>query len=195
MRGWMAGEPADRTQGLQSAGRTSQEQKEQGNRAPHLLQDCPGGCRSAPRRRLPQGRADGSVFPATTVALQSHPEQLAGSDALLAVTAPGDAPTVRRIPSWRAPEPLPGLSLQGRGRSPEGLGERLEPFALSAPQAGPGASCLPKLGHCQVWRLRFQFIFFLARSEQPHAGSRARMQSVWAASVVLPAELLTLIFQ
>lgn len=133
------------------------------------------------RRGVPEGRADGSVFPAPTAALQSHPEQLAGSDALLAVTAPCDAPTVRHIPSWRAPEPLPGLSLQGRRRGLEGFGERLEPFALAAPQAGPGASCLPELGHCQVWRLRFQFIFFLARSEQPHVDSRARMQSVWAA--------------
>lgn len=182
MCGWMAGELADHTQGLRSASQLGQGQKEQGNRAPHLLQDCPKGCRSAPRRRRsPEGRADGSVFPAPAVALQSHPEQLAGSDALLAVTAPSDAPTVRRIPIWRAPEPLPGLSHQGRGRGLEGLGERLEPFALAAPQAGPGASCLPKLGHCQVWRLRFQFIFFLARSEQPHVDSRARMQSVWAA--------------
>lgn len=79
------------------------------------------GCRSAPRRRRPpEGRADGSVFPAPTVALQSHPEQLAGSDALLAVTAPSGAPTVRHIPSWRAPEPLPGLSPGARAGGARG---------------------------------------------------------------------------
>lgn len=50
MCGWIAAELADHTQGLRSAGQISQVQKEQGNRAPHLLQDCPGGCRSAPRR-------------------------------------------------------------------------------------------------------------------------------------------------
>lgn len=69
-----------------------------------------------------EGKADGSVFPAPAVALQSHPEQLAGSDALLAVPAPSPAPAVRRIPSRGAAGPLRGWVSRGAGAGWRGSG-------------------------------------------------------------------------
>lgn len=111
MCGWMAAELADHTQGLPNQPSAEGAGKWSSSPAPGPSR----GMQITPAAFPREGRADGSVFPAPAAARQSHPEQLCGSDALLAVTAPSPAHTARAgIPGWSAPQPLPGLGLQGR---------------------------------------------------------------------------------
>lgn len=108
-----------------AAERQTNQPKSRRNREMELLtcsRTVPGGGDADQLRAaaFPREELTDRFFPAPAVALQSHPEQLAGSDALLAVTAPSDAPAVRHIPSWRAPGAAPGAESPGARAQPGG---------------------------------------------------------------------------